>query len=187
MKTKLLHFPILCTFFILIIYACQEHKNIKSQNTNNQKYYEALTKAENCKSYNNLDSAFYFYNLSKNVVVNDSSNNKPIYSLLAMAEIQSTSGDFVGSELTATEALSYVNKYSNIDYISSLYNLLGMNYDNTFDFELSEKNYNKAISYLKNDLDKISMKNNIAVVAIDDLKYDKAKKLLDKLKSDKKY
>ena len=181
MKFKQLFFPILCIF---LIFACLENPVKLYKKTANNQYYNALTAAENCKKNNKLDSAFYYYDLSKNIVINDSSNNKPIYSLLMMSEIQQSQNDYVGSENTATEALGYSNKYTNIEYISSLYNLLGMNYDNTFDFELAEKNYNLAIAYSKIDLDKISIKNNIAVVAIDDLKYDKAQKLLSKLISD---
>lgn len=170
---------------VLMNYSCQENQKNKTRKIDNKKFYDALTQAENCAKTNKLDSAFYYYNLSKNIVVNDSSNNKPIYSLLMMSEIQQTQSDYIGSENTATEALSLINKYSNPEYTSRLYNTLGMNYDNLFDFELAEKNYLLSMSFKNTEVEKLTMKNNIAVVAIDDLKYDKAKKLLTKLLTNK--
>ncbi len=181
MKAKLFCFPILCIFFII---SCKKNKN--TLEVDNKKYYDALTAAENCQKNDQLDSAFYFYNLSKNVVINDSSNNKLIYSLSYMSIIQQTQSDFVGSENTATEALSYFNKYSNLEYLSGLYNTLGLNYNNIFDFDSAEKNYNLAIENTKIKDDLLSFKNNIAVLAIDDLKYEKAQKLFNKLLIDNK-
>lgn len=105
---------------------------------------------------------------------------------MLMSEIQQIQSDYIGSERSATEALAYININTDKSYISSFYNILGNNYDNTFDFELAKKNYNLAIENAINDDEKIMFQNNIAVVLIDDSEFDQALEMLKTLKENPK-
>ncbi|WP_307297791.1 tetratricopeptide repeat protein [Flavobacterium sp. SORGH_AS_0622] len=96
-----------------------------------------------------------------------------------MACIQQVNGDYYGSKETVTEALPYVKK--NAQYLASINNRLGI-----ADKELSL--YDDAILYYKKAVDgytspagKQMSLNNIAVVYIQQKKYDKAIILLESL------
>lgn len=127
----------------------------------------------------NFNSAFYSFNKSKIhfETIKDSVNI--VYNLIQMASIQQINGDYYGSKETLTEALPYIKKKD--VYSASINNLFGI-----ADKELSL--YNDAIFYyeeaLKDCTDEVSKQsplNNIAVVYIQQKKYDKAIKLLESI------
>ncbi|WP_370526717.1 ATP-binding protein [Flavobacterium sp. MDT1-60] len=96
-----------------------------------------------------------------------------------MAYIQQMNGDYYGSKETLTEALPYIRKDEN--YLAAVNNFFGI-----ADKELSL--YDDAIYYyseaLKGAKDKSSKQaplNNIAVVYIQQKKYDKAIKILESI------
>ncbi|WP_342777777.1 tetratricopeptide repeat-containing sensor histidine kinase [Flavobacterium daemonense] len=125
----------------------------------------------------NYDNAFYHFSKSLTLYkkINDSAN--VVYALSQIANIQQVNGDYYGSKETLTEALPYIRKKD--IYSSYIKNLFGI-----AEKELS--NYNDAIYYYNEtikDYNKPSSKrsflNNIAVIYLNQKKYDKAINLLE--------
>ncbi|MEO7978628.1 ATP-binding protein [Flavobacterium sp.] len=109
--------------------------------------------------------------------MNDTANI--VYILIKMASIQQINGDYYGSKETLTEALPYIKK-KNI-YSVAINNLFGI-----ADKELSI--YDDAIYYykeaIKESTDSISIQpplNNIAVIYIQQKKYEKAINILESI------
>ncbi|BFM41790.1 hypothetical protein CFS9_04310 [Flavobacterium sp. CFS9] len=127
----------------------------------------------------NFNTAFYQFNKAKiaSEALKDSAN--VVYNLIQMAYIQQINGDYYGSKETLTEALPYIKKKD--VYSASINNFFGI-----ADKELSL--YNDAIFYYQaalkdctDDSCKQSPLNNIAVVYIQQKKYDKAIQILEPL------
>ncbi|MFE3847984.1 ATP-binding protein [Flavobacterium sp. LB3P45] len=124
----------------------------------------------------NFNGAFYYFNKSKITfeIIKDSANIA--YNLIQMASIQQINGDYYGSKETLTDALPYIQNDNN--YLTAANNFFGI-----ADKELSNYNdaifyYNEAINDSKDLLSKQAPLNNIAVVYIQQKKYDKAIKVL---------
>ena len=91
-----------------------------------------------------------------------------------MGEIQQIHGDYAGSEATITEALPYLKYVKKTAQIWNSYVTLSTNYLNNYE-------YNNAILYNQKDLQlktkewrKLAAKNNIAVILIEEGKYDES-------------
>ncbi|MFC6244016.1 tetratricopeptide repeat-containing sensor histidine kinase [Flavobacterium psychroterrae] len=96
-----------------------------------------------------------------------------------MASIQQINGDYYGSKETLTEALPYIKKKD--VYSAAINNFFGI-----ADKELSLYNdaifyYQEAIKDCKDEISKQSPLNNIAVVYIQQKKYDKAINILESI------
>ncbi|WP_317131764.1 tetratricopeptide repeat-containing sensor histidine kinase [Flavobacterium resistens] len=125
----------------------------------------------------NYDSAFYYFNKSISLYKKNADSANIVYVLSQIANIQQINGDYYGSKETLTETLPYIRKK---DVYSAYINTL---------FGIAEKelsNYKDAIYYynasIKDYDDPESKKynlNNIAVVYINQKKYDKAINLLE--------
>ncbi|OXG01568.1 hypothetical protein BC749_104103 [Flavobacterium araucananum] len=125
----------------------------------------------------NFNSAFYYFNKSKIAFEFTKDSSNIVYNLIQMATIQQINGDYYGSKETLTESLPYIKKKD--VYSAAINNLFGI-----ADKELSL--YNDAIFYYKEALkectDEASKQyplNNIAVVYIQQKKYDEAIKILE--------
>lgn len=177
----MLRSPFFYFIILLFLFSCKEKKTISTNNESIRK--EALTlrnKGIQNSEKQNFNTAFYEFNKSKILyeTLKDSANIG--YILIEMACIQQVNGDYYGSKETVTEALPYVKK--NKQYIASINNRLGI-----ADKELSL--YNDAIFYYKeavkgytaDPVGKQMALNNIAVVYIQQKKYDKAIALLESL------
>ncbi|BDU27436.1 tetratricopeptide repeat protein [Flavobacterium sp. GSB-24] len=137
---------------------------------------------ENFKN-KNYNSAFYNFNKSKIEfeVLKDSANI--VYNLIQMASIQQINGDYYGSKETLTEALPYVKKKD--IYTVSINNFFGI-----ADKELAIYNdavyyYKEAIKDADNNISKFSPLNNIAVVYIEQKKYQNAIEILESILEEK--
>ena len=133
---------------------------------------------------NKPDSAYYYFNKSKEVfvVLNDSlSIGKR---LLNMAIIQSNESDYYGAEKTAIEALDYLNK-TNTKQLVSIYNCLSIttnalkNYDDALYWgqkseELQTDNYKASI-----------IQNNKATYCLEKKDFKTAEKILTSLLQNK--
>ncbi|GAA3594391.1 hypothetical protein GCM10022396_09470 [Flavivirga amylovorans] len=124
------------------------------------------------------DSAFHYYNISKDhfITIKDSSGVGK--NLLYMGLIQQNQNDYFGSKETLTEALQYLNPTKNIRYISSAYNALATNHRKLLNYEDAINYYSKAIKVANSEKDKLICKNNIAVTHVDHKQYEKAIALL---------
>ncbi|MBF4515507.1 ATP-binding protein [Flavobacterium sp. ANB] len=95
-----------------------------------------------------------------------------------MSATQQIQGDYSGSETNATEAIPFFTKKTNSYYVVAIYNILGINYKNIFDFNNAILYYNLAYKFSEDDLQKSIIKNNIAVVYIDRGSYERALQIL---------
>ena len=125
----------------------------------------------------NFNSAFYHFNKSKITFESIKDSANIVYNLIQMANIQQINGDYYGSKETLTEALPYVKKKD--VYSAAINNLFGI-----ADKELSLYHdavfyYNEAIKDCTDEISKQSPLNNIAVVLIQEKKYDKAIEILE--------
>jgi tetratricopeptide (TPR) repeat protein len=187
MIIKKLHFPI-CIFFILCLFTIQSCKK-KSIDLNEPKkksnYTKYITLAEKYLNQQKFDSAFYYYYKIKSTSNPSKDKNRIIYSLLKLAYIQQVQGDYYNSESNATEAISFFQRDTDSQYKVSVYNVLGINYKNLFDFDNSIYYYNQALHESKDKLQKTIIKNNIAVVYNDKHEYQTAINILLPLTQEK--
>nr|WP_314897356.1 ATP-binding protein [uncultured Flavobacterium sp.] len=155
----------------------KEQQNIPKSKVNTH-YAKYLTLAENYFENKKNDSAFYYYNKIKSTSDVSTDNEKIIYSLLKMAIIQQNEGDYSSSETTATEILPLFRKNTNPAYKCAVFNLLGINYKNQYDYDNAIYYYNQAYNQADNALQKEVLKNNIAVVYMDKEDHQRAIQIL---------
>ncbi|WP_159025426.1 tetratricopeptide repeat-containing sensor histidine kinase [Aquimarina sp. Aq78] len=130
------------------------------------------------------DSAFYYYNQSKNNFKMLKDSLEIGKKLLNMAYIQKNNSDFFGSKETVTEALQFLAEGKNIKYMASAYNLLATNSRKLLNFEDAIHYYNKSIDIGPSSANKISYKNNLGTVYIDTQEYQKAIELFKDILKD---
>jgi signal transduction histidine kinase len=169
----MLRSPIFSLFIFLFFLSC-EKKTIVSVEKNIPKKGAVILQEKAINHFQNkkYNSSFYNFNKSKILfeLLKDSSNIT--FSLIKMAQIQQINGDYYGSKETLTEALPYAK--NDYNYGAAINNFFGI-----ADKELSI--YDDAIFYYKQALkdvtDSVAKQaplNNIAVVYIQQKKYNKA-------------
>lgn len=144
-------------------------------------YEKYITTAEDFYAEGVYDSAYYYYNQIRTQSSVKEDAEKIVYALLKMAAIQQTQGDYVGSEVTATEAISYFKNKIETQYKVAIYNSLGINYKNLYDYPNAITYYKKASELADTPLQKEIMHNNIAVVNMDQQNYKQAIQSLESL------
>jgi hypothetical protein len=167
-----------------IIYTKPILKIIKFKNDKNirGKVYYKLGRYFN--ELNKKDSAFYYYNLSKTMFIDLNDSTQIGNRLRNIAILQSNLGDLVGSGSSSVQALKYFNKTKNRGPISAIYNNLALNSREQSLFKEAIYNYEKAIDFADNSVDKILYKNNLANVYRDLKEYSKAILILENLLQD---
>jgi len=177
MKLLKVHFLIFIFLLLIISTAScikKEDPSIKTKKTDYKNYLSLADKYSENQVY---DSAFYYYNKARLECETDE-NERIIYTLLKMSVTQQIQGDYSGSETSATEAIPFFNEKTNSYYVVAVYNILGINYKNIFDFTNAIHYYNLAYKFSEDDLQKSIIKNNIAVVYIDRGSYERALTIL---------
>lgn len=144
-------------------------------------YEKYITTAEDFYAEGVYDSAYYYYNQIRTQSSAKEDAEKIVYALLKMAAIQQTQGDYVGSEVTATEAISYFKNKIETQYKVAIYNSLGINYKNLYDYPNAITYYKKASELADTPLQKEIMQNNIAVVNMEQQNYKQAIQSLESL------
>lgn len=139
-------------------------------------------KALNHKIKNNLDSAFYYYNKSKNVSIATKDSIEIGGRLLSMAILQIKELDYLGCEITTIEGLKYVETTKkSYRTLFSLYQTLG----NTLGYQKKPKEarsyYIKAQEKLKfnkikyrRDRNHLNLLSNIGMTYKDEGNFKKA-------------
>ena len=130
------------------------------------------------------DSAFYYYNHSKNNFIKTGDSIETGRKLLNIAILQNIQNDFFGAKETLTEALQYLNSSNDNKYIASIHNELATNNLELLNYSDAIKYYKKAINItnLKNDI--ISYKNNLATAYTENEMYDDSIAILTEILSD---
>ncbi len=176
----MLRSPFFYLIITLFLFSCNEKKHIYLNKEPIQK--EALklrdTAYENFIKQN-LNKAYYQFNESKALyeTLKDSANIS--YILLQMASIQQMNGDYYGSKETMTEALPYAIK--NRKYTAAINIRLGIADKELSLYEDAIFYYKKALNDYQDPLDKQAPIQNIAVIYIQQKKYNEAIHLLDSL------
>jgi len=201
-----LNYKIYSPFFIflvlLILFSCTkatEEFSINSplsvkDSTSLSAYSSRAEKYFNEQIY---DSAFACYNKARELQATAKDSLGQGHSLISMAEIQKTSGDYFGCEETTTEALpllenlhykNYLSKETNVlyqglkkQYLSKAYNLLGISYKNRSITAKALEYYDKAKRVAKDSSDLCTIENNKATIFIENQQYQKAYKILSTL------
>ena len=165
-------------FFIGILFSCKEEE---TPNTD-ALCYQYNTKATEFLGQNQWDSAYYYYNQSKNEAL-DKKSEQYAYTLLQIATMLQANGDLSGCEETLTEALA---NYNGTTYLPYFYNLLAIAYDKQKDYDQALTFYNKALEVTTDPLNIAIVQNNIGLVYLQKKEYQKSLAILEPLSKDPK-
>ena len=130
------------------------------------------------------DSAFYYFNHSKEAFLIENNYKFIGKSLINIAITQANEGDYIGSEESAVEALRYIKDLQNNTLLSAAYNCLAISKTELKDYDEAIKYYNMALQSSTNKISSINIKNNVAVVNIKAGNYINAIKILNNLNKD---
>ena len=183
MILRKVHFPFFIVQLLLgyFFFSCTRKTPAVNEATPVSPYHQYITPAEDFYTKGVYDSAYYYYNQIRTQSNTKTEKDKIVYALLKMAAIQQTQGDYIGSEATATEALSYFQQSTEAQYKVAIYNTLGINYKNLFDYANAIRYYQKASALADTPLQKAIIQNNIAVVYLEQQHYKQAIQLLTTL------
>lgn len=176
----MLRSPFFCFIVFLLFLSCKE-ENIKPVDISSIKKEARIFRKQGIVNFENknFNSAFYNFNKSKIVFESIKDSANIVFNLIQMASIQQINGDYYGSKETLTETLPFLK---NKDIYSAAIN----NFFGIADKELSLYSdaifyYNEAIQDCTDEISKQSPLNNIAVVYIQQKKYDEAIKILESI------
>ncbi|GEN71812.1 tetratricopeptide repeat-containing sensor histidine kinase [Chryseobacterium lathyri] len=168
------------TFFslvlLIILFSCRRESNRESSHKNPN--YE---KAKQFRIANKPDSAFYYYNLAKSDYTANNDSLGAAKSLVNMAMLQTTSGDFYGSIESSLEANSLLKNEKDSITRSTLatnYNNMAMASNSLKEYEKAFELFKKALRYVDNKEDEYLCYNNISDVLISQKNIKLAKKYL---------
>ena len=174
--------PFLYFIFFLILFSCKEKTDFTVNFTPiKEKAYSYRDKGIADFQNKKYNSAFYNFNKSKIAFETIKDSLNIVYNLIQMASIQQINGDYYGSKETLTEALPYCKK-------KDIYSVAINNFFGIADKELSIYNdaiyyYNQAIKDSDEPASKIPSLNNIAVIYIQQKKYQNAIEILESILS----
>ncbi|CAM4041775.1 tetratricopeptide repeat-containing sensor histidine kinase [Flavobacterium sinopsychrotolerans] len=176
---------ILVLLLLVAIVSCQKGSETTFVNLKNRE----TTKSVLAKKFSNLgdsyytakrfDSAYYYYNKSKEIFETEKDSTYSAYTLIQLARIQLTFGDYSNSEETLTEALPYM--HDNLQYQVAANNLFGIAAKELKNYGDAVFYYNKILKTASDSLLRVTPLNNIANVYIEQKKYKDAIILLDPL------
>ncbi|WP_339920368.1 hypothetical protein [uncultured Flavobacterium sp.] len=163
---------------MFLITSCQKDTKTVSASTKNNKSKRSIQ----AKKYselgdlfyrdNKVDSAFYYYNKSKELFVSDGNSPYIAYNLLGMAHIQQTYGDYYSSEETLMEALPYIK--NDLQYQMAANNLFGIAAKEVKNYDDAVRYYATILKATNDSVYKVTAFNNIATVYIKEKEYRKA-------------
>ncbi len=157
-------------FILLLVCSCEREK---SDLKNVKSFSDLFDKASQFATQQNYDSAFYYYEKSKNSA---ESKEQRVYALIQIAELQRMYCDFAGAEASATEALKQCEDEKYLPYV---YNILGIVSQEQLNFAESIKNFEKCYQYAQSKIDKAIIENNIAVVYLEKQDFKRAAQILE--------
>lgn len=136
------------------------------------------------KIHHQIDSAYYFYYKGYKIYSKLQDSLRAGKVLINLAILQKNTHDYVGSEATSFQALNYLESSDNKIRISSLYNNLGIIYEQLNDKDNAIKYHTKALVLRKqikgNTREQLHSYNNLGVVYMRNSNYDKAIKYFKK-------
>lgn len=175
--------PIVILLFFISLISCQkESKDIavtKTQNYNHRLATQLSVKADSYQNAKKFDSAFFYYNKSKELFEKENDSSFIVYNIIQLARIQQIFGDYISSEETLTEALDYTK--SNTEYLFAIQNLLGIASKELKNYDDAIASYKIILKMVKKPVVRVTPLNNIATVYIEQKKYPEAIRILEPL------
>lgn len=176
----MLRSPFFCLLVFLLFFSCKEKTTvIINKDSLNKVSVTFREKGMSDFSKKKFNSAFYNFNKSKIAYESLKDTANVVYILIQMANIQQINGDYYGSKETLTEALPYITKRD--VYSAAINNLFGIADKELAIYDDAIYYYKEAIKDCTDSISKQSPLNNIAVVYIQQKKYDKAIKVLESI------
>lgn len=139
-------------------------------------YFDELVKSP--------DSAYYYYNASKNALLKLGDSIGVGRKLLNIATIQKLHNDFFGAKETLTEAISFLPHDKDPKFLASAYNELATNHKKLLNYKDAIHFYYKAIETSNSPEDIIIYKNNLSLVYKEKGEYTNAIVILDEIFKD---
>ena len=170
-------------FNMALIYSRQMFKSALKNKNEAQKADSYFKIAEFHRKLDVKDSAFYYYNKSKQLYFGVNDSIQIAKSLFQLAIIESDYGSYSESDSTAVQSLKYFNG-KNIEFIASLYNCMGINAKKQLLYEDAISYYQTAMKMTKSKSNKYVYNNNIAVIYKELKNYPKAILILENLLKD---
>lgn len=177
-------------FLFLLCLSCKKTHEIKNESQISNLYYD---KAFELLDHNKRDSAFYYFNLSKDHFLKTKETLSVAKSLINMAIIQENEGDNFGSQETSLLASKYLSftKKDHHYYLATNYNNLGIVNGKLKNHQRSSEFFRKAVYYTDDHANRIIYQNNLANAFRRMEDYDKAlstyKNILNEKISKKEY
>lgn len=166
-------------FLILLISLISCSKKSHEQHDNLKNTYHK--KGEKFRDSKDLDSAFYYYSLAKEQYIKNNDSIKAAESLINMALIQTTKGDFYGSIETSIDANKLLVNEENTTIRRDLaisYNNMGIASGFLYNHNDAIQFYKKASLFTLNKEDALVCYNNIAVAYLYKKNIELSKKYL---------
>ncbi|WP_073484661.1 tetratricopeptide repeat-containing sensor histidine kinase [Flavobacterium sp. fv08] len=181
----MLRSPFFYSLFFVFFLSCQKEKDITVQQNNPRKKEAMIIRDKAILNFQdkNYNSAFYNFNKSKIKFENIKDSSNIVYNLIQMASIQQINGDYYGSNETLTEALPYIKKKD--IYSAAINNLFGIAYKELAIYDEAFYYYNEALKDCTDSVSRQSPLNNIAVVYIQQKKYNESIKILESILREK--
>ncbi len=158
-----------------------DKKLLRKSNELNHHYFKGKASqalAYYYKTKQVYDSAYFYYNVSKNSFQNLKDSSQVGRRLLVMGQIQQNQSDYFGSKETITEALQYLLPEKDNKYIASSYNSLATNHRKLFNYTDAIAYHVKAIETTLSKKDKPLYKNSLAATHIENKQIPAAHALL---------
>jgi signal transduction histidine kinase len=156
-----------------------EQKDLPYEHSRAEKFHNLAT---NYLKKNVPDSAFYYYNASKEALLKSHDSIAISNRLLDMAEVQLQCGDYFGCQHNLCEAMSYNTKHDKTIQ-TRLYYILGASYKNLFNYKKAIYYFKEACKEAKDPVCNLRLKCDIANMHIEMGHYDTAISTLTKIKS----
>jgi len=181
----MLRSPFFCFLIFLFFLSCKEKTTIEVKTNSPNKEAKILQeKAMANFQKSNFTSSFYYFNKSKIAFETSKDSANIAFNLIQMGYIQQINGDYYGSKETLTEVLPYLKNDTN--YIAAVNNFFGIADKQLSLYDDAVFYYNKALKETKDEVSKQAPLNNIAVVYIQQKKYNQAIKILESILNLKK-
>ena len=176
MKTE--NLKIFAFLLFIFIYSCSDKITQEATTTNH--FYD---KAFEYREKGNVDSSFLYFYKARDLFLQQKDSFGIAKSLVNLAMIQETKGDYFGSQETALSALHYFNAKDSLQrtYLSINYNTLGITASKLEDYRKSIKFYQQALKFADDLKNKNIYKNNLANNYRRIKNYNTAIRILDSL------
>jgi two-component sensor histidine kinase len=155
----------------------QKSLNNKNEKQKAESYYYI---AEFQRKLSANDSAFYFYNKSKELYHQQNDSIQIAKCLQNIAIIESSYGNYINSNISAIDGLEYL-KGRRTSTIASIYNTLAINSKKQNLFKQAIYNYKQALAFISGIRGNIVIKNNMANVYKEQKEYFKSILILEEL------